>query len=56
MCCAAAPVFDDTGRLVAALSISGPAVRLDPESLLSEIAPRVSAAADRLSAELGYQS
>jgi DNA-binding IclR family transcriptional regulator len=52
----AAPVFDDTGHLVAALSVSGPCVRCDTESLVSEVAPRVSAAAGRLSSELGYTS
>jgi len=56
LCCVAAPVFDDTGHLVAALSVSGPSVRLDPESLVAEVAPRVSAAADRLSSELGYSA
>lgn len=56
VCCVAAPVFDETGHLVAALSVSGPCVRCDPESLVSEVAPRVSAAADRLSSELGYTS
>lgn len=54
LCCVAAPVFDDSGRVVAALSLSGPVVRIDTDRLLSVFAPVVSAAAERLSAELGY--
>jgi hypothetical protein len=34
LCCAAAPVHDAAGRMVAALSISGPAFRLGEERLL----------------------
>jgi DNA-binding IclR family transcriptional regulator len=52
--CAAAPVHDAEGRLVAALSVSGPAFRLADARLLDEIAPLVVAAAERLSKELGY--
>ena len=52
--CAAAPVFDAEGRLVAALSISGPAFRLEEPRLLDEVAPLVVAAAERLSKELGF--
>lgn len=52
--CAAAPVYDGASRLVAALSISGPAVRLDPETLLRTIVPRVVAGAEHLSARLGF--
>ncbi len=54
VCCAAAPVYDGTSRLVAALSVSGPAVRLGPEPLLRKIVPRVVAAAEELSARLGF--
>jgi IclR family KDG regulon transcriptional repressor len=56
LACAAAPVFDGAGNLVAALSVSGPAFRLTEERLLGEIAPMVAAAAGRLSHELGYAS
>jgi len=51
--CAAAPVLDGTGRLVAAVSASGPVTRLDEGALLRDVAPRVVAAAERLSFLLG---
>jgi DNA-binding IclR family transcriptional regulator len=54
LCCAAAPVYDAGGRVVAALSVSGPAFRLDAERLLRSVAPDVVAAAERLSREIGY--
>jgi DNA-binding IclR family transcriptional regulator len=52
--CAAGPVYDRTGLVVAALSVSGPSFRLGPEELLKNIVPKVVAAADRLSRDLGY--
>ncbi len=52
--CAAAPIFDAEGEVVAALSVSGPAFRLDEQRLLHEVVPQTTAAADRLSRELGY--
>lgn len=54
LACAAAPVFDDSGQVIAALSVSGPAFRLTEERLLDEIVPIVVDAAGRLSHELGY--
>ncbi len=54
LCCAAAPVFDVEGQVVAALSVSGPAFRLGEDRLLGEVAPLVVAAAGRLSRDLGY--
>jgi DNA-binding IclR family transcriptional regulator len=54
VCCAAAPVFDAEGNLVAALSVSGPSFRLGEARLHDEIAPLVVAAAERLSKELGF--
>jgi DNA-binding IclR family transcriptional regulator len=51
--CAAAPVFDASGRTVAALSVSGPAFRLDRDALEGRIAPAVVAAANGLSRQLG---
>lgn len=51
--CAAAPVVDGTGRLVAALSVSGPVTRLGEPELLRRIVPRVTEAAERLSFLLG---
>jgi IclR family KDG regulon transcriptional repressor len=54
LCCVAAPVLDETGEVIAALSLSGPAFRMGEKRLLGEVAPGVVAAAERLSRELGY--
>lgn len=54
LCCAAAPVHDATGRLVGALSISGPTFRLGPPALFDEAVPRVLEAALTLSRRLGH--
>ncbi len=56
VCCAAAPVFDESGRVVAAFSVSGPTTRVDERSLLGPVGRAVAAAADRLSSELGYSA
>ncbi len=48
--CMAAGIYDDQGRLVAGLSISAPATRLE-ESWL----PKLQSAADQISSSLGYQ-
>lgn len=52
--CAAAPVHDVTGRVVAAISVSVPSSRADEHELLERILPQVSGAAERLSRELGH--
>lgn len=52
LCCAAAPVFDAAGRLVAALSISGPAFRLSEDTLQRSAIPAVLEAAQQLSRQL----
>jgi DNA-binding IclR family transcriptional regulator len=52
--CAAAPVYDASGRMVAAISVSGPAFRLGEEHLLRNVVPAVMRAAETLSRELGY--
>jgi len=46
--CAAAPVVDAEGRLRGAVSVSGPAYRLDEERLLREVVPAVVAAGQRI--------
>ncbi len=52
--CAAAPVFDGTGELVAGISVSALGSRLVEDQLLGRIVPQVTAAANRLSRDLGY--
>lgn len=52
--CVAAPVRDFTGRVVAAISISGPWIRITPERV-AVLAPLVREACGRLSAALGYR-
>ena len=47
--CIAAPVRDDTGELVAGLSVSAPAERYDPDWV-----PRIKRAADDISQALGH--
>ncbi len=54
LCCAAAPVYDTDGRVVAALSVSGPQFRLTEDRLVAEVASLVATAGERLSRELGY--
>jgi DNA-binding IclR family transcriptional regulator len=54
LACAAAPVFDSSGRAVAAVSVSGPAFRMGERRLLDQIVPLVTDAAARLSRELGF--
>ncbi len=51
--CVAGPVWDYTGRVVAAISISGPWIRVTPESLPA-LVPLVLGACRELSAALGY--
>lgn len=53
LCCAATPVFDASGRLVAALSISAPAFRVLGDRLERTAVPALVAAADELSHALG---
>lgn len=51
--CVGVPVRDGTGAVVAALSMSVPDLLLDHEQVLAEL-PRVRAAAEAVSAELGW--
>lgn len=52
--CVAAPVFDYTGKLVGALSISGPSFRLGEEEVPLVIVPAVKWGAEEVSQKLGY--
>ncbi len=49
-----APIFDMDDRVVAAISVGGPSVRLAP-ARLRELAPLVQAAAQRISQRLGHE-
>jgi DNA-binding IclR family transcriptional regulator len=49
----AAPIFDQFGRLSAALTISGPAQRFTEEKI-NETVPLVKSGAEEISRELGY--
>jgi DNA-binding IclR family transcriptional regulator len=54
VCCVAAPVCNWTGKVIAALSVSGPSWAIDQE-YLPVLAQRVLAAADALSQRLGHR-
>src|SRR5208337_4066435 len=54
LCCVAGPVFDHTGRVVAAFSVAGPATRVTPPRL-PEIARLVHATSQQISFRLGYR-
>jgi IclR family acetate operon transcriptional repressor len=54
LCCVAGPVFDHSGRVVAAFSVAGPATRLTPPRL-PEIARLVRATSQQISFRLGYR-
>jgi len=53
LACAAAPVHDGSGRMVAALSVSGPSFRLDRDELEGRVVPLVVRGANALSRQLG---
>lgn len=50
----AAPILDQLGRIVAAISISGPRTTIDLETREAELARIVIETADRISSGLGY--
>lgn len=52
--CVAGPVFDHTGRVIAAFSVAGPATRVTPLRL-PEIARLVRTTSQRISFRLGYR-
>ncbi|MGE5509259.1 MAG: IclR family transcriptional regulator [Chitinophagales bacterium] len=54
--CIAAPVRNSFGRVVAAISVSGPSSRLSDEYLEAKLIPMVKGAAAQLSARLGYSA
>ena len=52
--CIGAPIRDYTRRIVGAISISGPSMRLTDERIENELIPLVKKAADEISTKLGY--
>ena len=48
-----APIFDASGRILCALAVAGPIVRLSPE-VLADMAPDVVATARKISTALGH--
>jgi IclR family KDG regulon transcriptional repressor len=52
--CIGAPIRDYTRRIVGAISISGPSMRLTDERLEKDLIPRVKKAAEEISIKLGY--
>ncbi|MGG1658486.1 IclR family transcriptional regulator [Brevibacillus sp. NRS-1366] len=52
--CIAAPIFDHTGKIVAAVSISGPTMRMTTERL-GELQGHITDISKRISVRLGYQ-
>ncbi|MCJ7511548.1 MAG: IclR family transcriptional regulator [Anaerolineales bacterium] len=53
VCCVGAPVFDYTSVVIAALSVSGPISRMNPERCV-ELGPPVRQAALRISQRMGF--
>jgi len=53
--CIGAPIFDYTGQVIGAISISGPVSRVTVEKC-AEFAPMVKQAAQAISRRMGYQS
>jgi DNA-binding IclR family transcriptional regulator len=53
--CVAAPIFDIKGHVVAAISLSGPAARLDPIEEKQDLINRVQETARLISINLGFR-
>lgn len=54
--CVAAPIFDQYGETVAAISVSGPRDRMDPIEKNNTLIERTLLAANNISAHLGYRN
>jgi IclR family acetate operon transcriptional repressor len=52
--CVAAPIYDKDGHTIAAVSVSGPAIRM--QSMIDDVKQEVRRVAGRISAMLGYAS
>jgi IclR family acetate operon transcriptional repressor len=55
ICCIAAPVFNNTGEVVAAISVSGPSSRMPANLAGSELQQDVAKTAAAISEVLGYR-
>lgn len=53
--CVGVPIRDYTKQIIGAVSISGPAMRMNTERLSHELIPLVKAAANEISSNLGFQ-
>jgi IclR family acetate operon transcriptional repressor len=53
--CVAAPIFDQYGKTVAAISVSGPSGRIDPVEQNTELIDKTLSAAEKISEKLGYR-
>jgi IclR family transcriptional regulator, KDG regulon repressor len=53
--CIAAPIFNQYGKTVAAISVAGPSGRLDPVEHNQELIDRILRAASNISSNLGYR-
>jgi len=51
--CIAAPIFDHKGNVIAAVSISGPSIRMN-EARLKQLQPRIITLGNEISARLGF--
>jgi len=54
VCCVGAPIFDSDGRVIAAISISGPSFRLTPRKM-KELSGPLKSTALKVSRSLGYR-
>jgi IclR family KDG regulon transcriptional repressor len=54
--CVAAPIFNEVGRVVAAISVSGPAFRVTKKSVQESLKKEVMETALRISQRLGFKS
>jgi DNA-binding IclR family transcriptional regulator len=54
--CVAAPIFDMSGQAVAAISVSGPAGRMEPLDTNLDLISRTRQAARNISSRLGYRT
>ena len=54
VCCVAAPIFDMSGEVIAGLSISGPAERMEPVERNRKLIENAKQTASHISTRLGY--